>query len=331
MKKKIISTLKIVLPLAFGIFIIWYVYDKLLPAEKEKLFDAIYRANYFWIIVSLGFGVLSHVSRAYRWKYLLNPLGLQPKFLNSFYAVMIGYMMNLVLPRVGEVARCGAMSKYEKMPFDKLFGTVVAERIFDMAILTIIIVSLIFMQLDVLKEVLNSMLAGKSGDESPGSFILIAGIVFTIAMAATIIFIKKSKHPLAGKIKTLILGFIEGLKSIGKMKDGWKFIMHTLFIWLMYIVMFYICFFALPETSETPLAGIMAAFAMGGISIVIVQGGIGVYPVAIQVTLMLYGVSEGIGQALGWIIWVAQTFMLISIGAFSMIMMPYYNKKLARG
>jgi len=285
LKNFIISALKFAIPLGVGIFLIWYVYSLLSPNEKEELFDAMERANYWWIALSMFLGILSHLSRAYRWKYLLQPLNYNPRFLNSFFSVMTGYLINLLVPRLGEITRCGVMSRYEKIPFNKLFGTVIAERIADLTILTILTLSVILAQLSTLKDLLYSIIPNEI---SGNTIILICMILFVSALViirVLYVYLKNSTKPFAIKIKSLIQGFLDGLKSIIEMENRVLFILHTLFIWLMYFAMFYLCFFSLEETSDIPIVGVLAAFVMGGISIIFIQGGIGVYPAAIMEVL----------------------------------------------
>ena len=328
LKNFIISALKFAIPLGVGIFLIWYVFSLLSPNEKDELFDAMERANYWWIALSIFLGILSHLSRAYRWKYLLQPLNYNPRFLNSFFSVMAGYLINLLVPRLGEITRCGVMSRYEKIPFNKLFGTVIAERIADLTILTILTFSVILAQLSTLKDLLYSIIPNEI---SGNTIILICTIVFVVTLAvvrASYIYLKNSTKPFAIKIKSLIQGFLDGLKSIIEMENRVLFILHTLFIWLMYLAMFYLCFFSLEETSDIPIVGVIAAFVMGGISIIFIQGGIGVYPAAIMEVLFLYEIIKPMGLALGWIIWISQTAMIIVMGVLSLLLISRYNKSL---
>ncbi|HIA36654.1 MAG TPA: flippase-like domain-containing protein, partial [Flavobacteriales bacterium] len=273
-------------------------------------------------------GILSHLSRAYRWKYLLQPLNYNPRFLNSFFSVMTGYLINLLVPRLGEITRCGVMSRYEKIPFNKLFGTVIAERIADLTILTILTLSVILAQLSTLKDLLYSIIPNEI---SGNTIILICMILFVSALViirVLYVYLKNSTKPFAIKIKSLIQGFLDGLKSIIEMENRVLFILHTLFIWLMYFAMFYLCFFSLEETSDIPIVGVLAAFVMGGISIIFIQGGIGVYPAAIMEVLFLYEIIKPMGLALGWIIWISQTAMLIVMGVLSLLLISRYNKSL---
>ena len=328
MKNIALNIIKVVLPLAFGLFLVWYVYDLLDEREKQDLFLSLKQANYWWILLSVSFGILSHLSRAYRWKYLLDPLGLKPNFLNSFFSVMVGYTINLLLPRVGEVSRCGVLSKYEEMPFTKLFCTVIAERIADVTILATITFLVIFSQFDLLGDMLKGWMANDNEESSLGLYTLIVLAIGFLAFIGFLYLIKTSSNKHLLKIKSMLLGFWEGAKSIVYMKSSLMFILHTLFIWIMYVSMFYMCFFSLEATSNVPLMGMLAAFVMGGISIIFVQGGIGVYPAAVMQILFIYGVSKSSGLALGWIIWTSQTAMILILGVLSMLILPKYNKYL---
>jgi len=325
--KKLLSALKIILPLAFGVFLIWYVFKDLTSQEKEELYTAMAQANYFYIFLSILLGILSHMSRAIRWKYTILPLGKSPGFLNSFFTVMIGYVANLALPRLGEVTRPAMLAKYEGLSFNKLFGTIVAERVADLLILGLIILGVILAELDMLREMLLDFLAQSSGKFSVekllylGLFALIGGGVFFFFLLA------KSTNPLFVKIREVLRGILEGVQSIYKMKHKGAFLLHTLFIWVMYIGMFAACFYSLPETSSVPVAGIMAAFVMGSLGIVFVQGGLGVFPILIMETLMLYGIAKTSALAMGWIIWTSQTLMVIVLGVLSLVLIRLINKK----
>lgn len=323
MKKSLLSILKIGLPLGLGIFLVWYVFSKLTPSDIEDIKNAFANTNYFWIGVSIVLAILSHVSRAYRWKYSLEPLGIKPKFWNSFFAVMIGYLINLAIPRLGEVSRCAVMAKYEKQPFNKLFGTVIAERVADSLILLSFIFAVVFIQFDVLYNFLDN-----HGVIDKFTGVKLYVVLFVLGVLAFVSFklLKNSTNPFFIKIRTAVYGVLEGVAAILKMKHRWKFIFHTLFIWFMYVMMFYVAFLALPDTRNVPIDGVVTAFVIGGISIAVTNGGIGAYPLGIQQILLLYNVDANTGLAFGWIVWTAQTVMIIVLGALSFILMPVYNK-----
>ena len=324
--KSILSFLKVALPLAFGAFLIWYVFKDLTQQEKEELYASFASANYFWIFLSISFGILSHMSRAIRWKYTIQPLGKTPGFWNSFFTVMIGYVANLALPRLGEVTRPGLLGKYEDLPFNKLFGTIVAERVADLVILGSIMAGIVFVEFDMLKELLFGYLEQGSGNISIEKILIIAGAAVIGLAALFFLMLSKSDNPIFRKIRELVRGIFEGLISIVKMENKGYFLMHTAFIWIMYIGMFWVCFFCLEETSSVPLAGVVASFVMGSLAIVFVQGGLGVFPLAIMNTLLLYGVSKSGALALGWILWTSQTLMVIVLGVASIPLLRFVNR-----
>lgn len=326
MKKFLINFLKITIPLAFGIFLIWYVFSGLTEVEKEELYRSLENANYWWIAFSIVLGILSHSSRAIRWKFTIETIGKPPSFWNSFFTVMIGYVANFALPRLGEVTRPGLLAKYEGLPFNKLFGTIVAERMADMLMLLMIILTVVAIEFDLLRDMLYNLFE----QNKPGFSLTDLLIVLLIAIVGGGIFfffmLSRSKNPFFVKVRNLFFGFMEGLKSILVMKNKWKFILHTFLIWILYIGMFYVCCFSLEETNDIPLAGILAGFVMGSISIVLVQGGIGVFPLAVMETLILYGISKTSALALGWIMWSSQTIMLIVVGILSIPLLRWYNR-----
>lgn len=324
--KQILSFFKVAIPLALGVFLIWYVFKDLTEKEKEELYSAFAKADYFWIILSVVFGVLSHVSRAIRWKYSIQPLGKTPGFWNSFFTVMIGYVANLALPRLGEVTRPALLGKYEGIPFNKLFGTIVAERVADLVILLLILASIVFIEVDKIKGLFLNLLGDNVGDVSASKVITIVAVLVIGGGVFFFFMLSKSTNPFFAKIRELFNGIFEGLISIVKMEKKFYFFLHTAFIWLMYIGMCYICFFSLEETSDVPFAGVVASFVMGSIAIVLVQGGLGVFPIAIMETLVLYGVSKTSALALGWILWSSQTLMLIVVGVISIPLLKYVNR-----
>lgn len=327
MKKQIVNLLKIVLPLGLGIFLIWYYAQSLDEQGKKDIISSFQKANYGWILFSLVFAVLSHISRAYRWKYTLRPLGYEPKFWNSFFSVMIAYLVNLAVPRLGELSRCGVMSRYEKIPFDKLLGTVIAERVADFIILILTTVVVVLIQIEVIGGLLNEILLAIEQKFSIGVVVGLIGVMAIGALSILyLLFSKNIKNPLILKIREFVAGLLQGIASILKMKDKWAFIGHTIFIWAMYVLMFYLCFFSLPETNSVPFGGVLTAFVLGGFTIVLTNGGIGAYPLAIVQVLSLYGIAEGVGGAFGWIVWTAQTVLLLVFGAISFALMPIYNK-----
>ena len=297
-----------------GGFLVWYSLTIVSPSELIQYFKD---ANYWWIALGLVFGILSHLSRAYRWKFLLEPLGYKPKFLNSTLAVLVAYLMNIFLPRAGEVTRAAVMSNYEKIPFEKGFGTIVAERIADLIMMLIIISITLLIQFDFIWELITK-------DFNPVKSIisLLLSVGFFVGL---FLYIKKGKSKFALKIKKFFLGLKDGVLSIFKMKNKWAFIFHTVFIWGMYVAMFWA---TIPAVNglEVPVGGVLIGFIAGGLSIAATNGGVGLYPVAVASALALFGVDKITGNAFGWIMWTAQTAMIIVFGGLAFLLLPVVNK-----
>ena len=308
------KVLKIVLPLALGSFLVWY---SLSDISLEILGNYFKEANYSFIFLGLFFGILSHLSRAYRWKFMLEPLGFKPKFINSILAVLVGYLVNLAIPRAGEISRATVMTNYEKIPFEKAFGTIVAERIADLIMMLSIVAITLFVQFDFIYDLLTKNFNPLK--ISIGFALLIVGFyIFTS-------FVKKATSGFLLKIKTFISGLIEGVTSIFKMKNKWAFIFHTLFIWAMYVAMFWATIPAI-EGLNVPFGGILIGFIAGGFSIAATNGGIGLYPIAVASALALFDIPAQTATAFGWIMWTAQTAMIVIFGGLAFLLLPIYNK-----
>lgn len=316
--KKIIFT---ALPIALGVFLIWYSLSKLKPNDIEAIQNSFETANYWWVGFSLFLGILSHLSRAYRWQFMLEPLGYKPKFINNVLAVLVAYLVNLIVPRAGEFARATAISKYEHVPFEKAFGTIVSERVADVIMLLSIIALAFFFQTELLSSYFFS------GEDSGTNYTLY--ILIGLAVLGLVFFrlVKKSDNPLIKKAQNFVYGLIQGVISIFKMKKKWAFIFHTLFIWLMYVLMFYVVTFALPETTHMPFGAIIVGFVVGGLSMALTNGGLGTYPIFVASALTLYGIDENAALAFGWIMWTAQTAMVLLFGGISFLVLPIYNKE----
>lgn len=314
------SFLKKTIPLALGVFLIWVSLSRLTPEDIESVKTSFKTANYWWVLLSLFLGVLSHFSRAYRWKFMLEPLGYKPKFLNSAMAVIVAYLVNLGIPRAGELSRAAVFAEYENVPFEKGFGTIVAERVADLIMYALFIILAFFAQYDLIKE----KLIEKLPNNPVYTFLTISFVI--LAAYLFLKWIKSSKKPSVLKLRKFISGIVVGVKSILTMKKKWAFIFHTLFIWVMYIFMLYAAKFALPETAHLSMNAVLISFIMGTFSFAATNGGIGAYPIAIQSALLLYGVSEVAGLSFGWIMWASQTIMVLFFGGLSFLLLPIYNK-----
>jgi len=314
------SLVKKTIPLALGVFLIWISLSRLTPEDIESVKTSFKTANYWWVLLSLVLGVLSHFSRAYRWKFMLEPLGYKPKFLNSAMAVIIAYLVNLGIPRAGELSRAAALAEYEDVPFEKGFGTIVAERVADLVMYALFILLAFLAQYDLIKTELSKKLP-----ENP-VYTVVALIILAAIGYLFLKWLKNSEKESVVKLKTFISGLIVGVKSIFTMKKKWAFIFHTLFIWLMYIMMLYVAKFAIPETADLSINAVLISFVIGTFSYAATNGGIGAYPIAIQSALLLYSINEVAGLSFGWIMWTSQTLMVLVFGGLSFLLLPLYNK-----
>ena len=316
--KKLGSIIKIGLPLLLGVILVWYSLSKISIPELLQYFK---KADYAWIVLGVSFGVLSHISRAYRWLFMAEPLGYKPKLTNSFMAVYSAYLINFTIPRAGEIARASILTNYEGVPFDKGFGTIVAERVADTIILLLIILFALFLEYDFIYQFF--------ADRFNLTTIVIGGFGLLFLTILGFLFIRKSQTQLAKKIRTFVLGLIEGALSIFKMKKKWAFIFHTIFIWSMYVLMFYVTSFALEELEGISFAAILIGFILASFSIAATNGGIGSFPEAIVIAFLLFSLPEDPSRAFGWIMWSSQTIMIIILGGISLLYLPIYNRKKA--
>ncbi len=235
-------------------------------------------------------------------------------------AVMVAYLANFGIPRSGEVLRGVTISTYEKIPFEKAFGTIISERIADFIMLLLVIGIAMILQTEYLLTYFE--------ENNINPFLTIAILLGLLAFGIFFLkLIKKSKHGVILKIKVFAKGLLEGMRSILKMKNKGAFIFHTIFIWVMYVLMFYVLVFTVPETGAMPFGVVMMAFVVGSFAISATNGGIGVYPIAIGASLMLFGISKEAGEAFGWITWGTQTLLVILVGGISFIFLPILNRQ----
>ena len=313
------SISKIIIPLGIGIFFIYLSYNNTSSEDRKNIFSHIKNANYSFVFLSVVFGALSHISRAYRWKFLLAPLGYKPRLINSLLAVLIGYVSNLGIPRSGELFRATVMDRFENIPFQKGFGTVIAERLVDLFILLCFVSLALILQFDLIWEIL----ANKPINPVHISLIIVGvSIVFLILRK----FINQSNNPFLKKIRLFFSELWEGIISLKKMEHKWAFVGHTLFIWLMYLAMFYIMKFSIPETASLGLESLIAAFVVGALAISATNGGVGVYPFSVSLVLIAYGISKESSLAFGWIMWTSQTVMIVLFGSLAFFALPLVNR-----
>ena len=313
------KTLQIALPLLLGLFLCWYAFAQFSAEELTLIKEQFVKADYSFLWLSVGMGFLSHLSRGLRWQYTLASMHYFPKRYNLVLAVFIGYLLNLTIPRSGEVSRALIINRYDKVPFDKSFGTILTERAIDMCILLLFIAVVFIFQYDLVWHFLENYFTF--------SYMIVLLLGLGLVFLAFLYWIYRSTTSLAQKVRQLLSGIKEGICSIAYMKKKWQFIAHTIFIWLMYFLMFYVVFFSMEATKNLSLIQVLTAFVIGSFAIVFTNGGLGAYPLFIAKVLLLFGITETVGTALGWVIWIAQFLMIILFGGLSFLLLPIINRR----
>ena len=319
MNQSLKKTLKLIVPILVGVFLVLYWYLKTTPENRGQILFYIKEADVFWVSVSLLLGIIGHVSRAIRWNYLLEPLGYRPKLINNILMIFMAYLANLGVPRTGEILRATALTTYEGVPFEKGFGTIVTERVVDLIMLLLVVIITLFLQTEIIITFFEQRGFNLNGIIMLGVAALVAGLIFFL-------FIKKSKNGIALKIKAFVKGLLDGVFSIFKMKKKWAFAFHTMLIWACYIGMMWVIKFTVPETTPLSLNEIMVAFVFGAFAMATTNGGVGLFPILVSKALALFGITSVSGDAFGWIMWISQTLMNIVFGAISFLLLPLLNR-----
>ena len=326
------NILKFGLFLGFGIFIAWWFIKDLDAESRQQMVASFRNANYGIVGIALILGVLSFWIRAKRWQMQMESMNYFPKPKNVVMAVMVGYFANLAFPRLGEVVRCGLLDKHEKIPTAKTIGTVITERLLDTVCFFILLIWVLAIQFSLLSDYAMENFTGLyekfTNPEFIKKLVILAGFGI-LAFAFFIFFLRKkiAHTKLYLKVKELILHLWEGLISLKNIKQPGLFIAYTFAVWGCYFLMAYIVFFAVKETSGLPMSAGLACLVFGTIGMVVTPGGLGLYPVVIAATLILYGIPETVGFALGWLIWASQNIIIVLGGLASLILMPMVNRK----
>lgn len=327
--KRIKTILQFIIFLSLGVFLIWFSTKSFTADEINKVKELVFNAKPIIVIPCILVLVLSHYLRALRWKMLIKPLGKTPGTLNVFLAVLTGFFFNLLFPRLGEVMKCTLLGKYEKIPVDKLIGTMVAERVLDLICLVLVILLAISTQIDLVggyaKELFDQILS--KFNTSTTAILLIILIFLSLAVIFYIIYIKTRNSLLLIRIKNWIKGIVEGLVSVRHVENKPLFIAYTLAIWFLYLASIRIGFYAMQDLIQLGWVPSLSILTFGSFAMIATQGGIGAYQFAVQKTLLLYGIKEVSGLAFGWLLWSVQTVMLFITGPISLLLLFTLNKK----
>lgn len=331
MNKSTKSIIQFIVLLGVGILLAW-LSIKSVWGERDKIADSFVNANYFWVSISLLIAFFSHFLRAFRWNYLLKPLGYSVKPTNAVGAVLVGYFANYGLPRMGELTRCTLVAKYDDVPFEVALGTVITERIVDMLLLLVIFVLTLFAQFSQLKNlaveyIVDPMMFKLKGiSEHPINMIVFISVII-LSFVAFMLVRKKLAKVLTGKFGNIITGFGKGLSSVKDIDKKFQFIALSVAIWASYFYSLYACFFAFSGTSVLGHSECLVLLLFGTFGVVFSPGGLGAYPAIITALLTAtYHVEKISAVAFPWMAWSSQFILIVVLGIVSLILLPIINK-----
>lgn len=340
-KGRLKSVIQLMIFLGIGVFFIWLSLRGMTEKEYAEIKNVILGINnprsWFFIVLSMIIGCIAHYVRALRNITLIEPLGYTVRKSMTFFSVMICYLGNLGLPRAGEVLRCVFLQRYEKVPFQKSLGTIVAERAFDLLCWIFLLIIVIVLNTALLSQIIVNDQSGQTlgvwMQEKAYSMLHNYLMYVDIILFALVIFViyktrdKWGKIPFFVKIKNFFVGIWQGLISIKDVKHPWLFVLYTVLMWFLYFLGTYMCFFAFDFLIDLGPAPAFTVLILSTIAYMVAQGGLGAYPWMVAQVLLLYGVSKEAGLAAGWVGWLGQTMMIIVVGIISLIIASFMKAK----
>lgn len=332
MPRSLRITLQYIFFLGLGGFFAWLSLKHLDREKLRQIGTTLSGAKHWLVVPVFAILMLSHFVRALRWRLLINSIGYNPSKANTFFAVMIGYMTNQVLPRFGEVLKCTVLGRYEKIPVDTLIGTIILERLVDAITLISIFAITIAIQPGLYDQLYAAVFDAKeeSGQEAvvPGWLVTLIIVGFLLIILISWMLRKKKKlSDLPPLLRTVWQHIVKGVSAITALKRKWYFIFLTISLWSLYLLAGYLGFHALEETSHYGIREAFSILSAGSIGMVISPGGVGAYAYLIQQTMEAYQLDSVTALAFGWVLWLVQTVVILIGGLFSFVAIPYYNKK----
>jgi uncharacterized protein (TIRG00374 family) len=321
LKQVIAKSFKYLFLLLIGIVLFYFAFK---DQELNLLLEDLRKAEYVWVFTSVFFAYLAHLIRAYRWRMMISSLGHgTPTLINTFYAVLVGYLANLAFPRMGEVSRCGVINKTDQIPIVKLIGTVVAERLIDLLMLGFIILLAIVLQFGLLSEFLyNNLLIKLDGRTGQITLLVFASCLLFLTLVLFYIFKKREKFGIWIRIHNFYLDMKSGIFSISALSNKGAFIICSILIWLMYGISIYFCFIALQATAALgPLVALSTLVFSSLAMIAPVQGGIGAFHWMVSEGLTIYGIDRSEGLAFALLLHSSQTLIILITGSISLILL----------
>lgn len=326
MKSKLRNILQTLFFTALGFAFIWWFWTKLETGEKTQIWDSLKQTNYLWFILAIAISLLSHYVRALRWRLMSETFSCKVSRTNSFLAIMSGYLTNLAVPRLGEVVRCTMLKQSDNIPIEKSLGTIVTERIIDMILFALLLLTTIVIQKDLLFNYIEKNF--NLNIDNLFQLFIIGVVVLAIVMALFFAFKRKIQHNKTyNKTKDLIKGFLEGIKSIFKLKNPWLFIFYSILIWALWIFGTFICFQCLNQTDILNPIQALVTTVLGAFGPMITPGGIGLQPAIFAQVLETYTIAKPIGYVCGWLNWLSSQVGTIVVGLIAFI---YFSTKKKR-
>lgn len=328
MRKRILSITQYIIFLGGGLFLVWWQLKSMTAAEEREFRNAFTFADYWLVIPVICMSIFSHISRSMRWKLLMEPLGYHPKLKNVFAVTMVGYLANSAVPRLGEILKCTFLARYEHLKVDKLVGTILVERTFDFICYLFFIGITVLIQINVVGSFVKDKLNALAKDDFPLRaklaflIIILSGVIYGIRLLVR----RYPSNRLIIKTTLFLKGIGDGFTAIKNLKHRKQFILHTFFIWTMYLLQIYLGFSAMDGTAHLGLKAACSVLSLSTLAMIVTPGGIGSFPFFVMQTLLIYSISQPMGKAFGWLIWGVSTGIVITAGLLSLLLLPYLNK-----
>ena len=339
-KSRLKSFVQLVIFVGLGVFFIWLSLHSLSKDDVKMIFQSMSVVNntFSWCMLGCAalMALLADVARAERSKILLEPLGYNIRRPMAFYSVMVCYLANLALPRLGEVLRCSFLQRFEKVPFQKSLGTVLTERAVDILVWLVMLVIAIGMNTGMLNQVVidesNQLTIGmwmeQKGLSVLGNYFIYIFLAFIVLVGFVLHWTRRwwMKVPFFVKVRDFVFGIWQGFISIKDLPNPWRYVFWTLLMWVFYFLGTYLCFFAFPYLKDIGPAAAFSVLTFSTIAFMVSQGVLGSYPLMVAGILIMYNISYTQGLAAGWVGWLLQTAVVLAFGFLSLILASFYKK-----